>query len=502
MKTEGMTQQIEGLAFLDGKRYGALFMEQGTGKTWTFLADAERYYERGKVECLVVLAPNGVHTNWVLREIPVHLYCQHMAVAWPKNLTIKTKQALKKLLQPRQSDGSKPLRILTMNYEALRGPKVRDYLLQFMTSGACMYILDESQNIKNPASGTTKNVMAFREHSVARRIGTGTPMDKPQDIYSQMDFLAPGLLGTTSYRAFMSEYAVLPNWREPKTEADWSMKKQVEKNPRMAHAIIVARDEDTGLPMYKNLDRLNEYVARNSFRVLKADCLGLMPKIYTSRYFELSAKQQAAYELMESEFRIELESGELTPVSKLAALIKLQQITSGYVVVPDQEELMYIGDDNPRIELIGEEVAETEGKIIIWARFREEVRQLASALSTAGRKVVQYHGDIKPKEREEAIDEFQKGEAEIFLGVQKAGGTGLTLTAARKAIYCSNEHSAIVRNQSEDRNHRKGTIGQVTYVDIVAVNTVDEEITKAHQWKTGLAETILKARGLDLRGVL
>ena len=499
MKTTGMSQQITALERLDGKRYYALFMEQGTGKTWAFLADAERYWYRRKVVGLLVLAPNGVHTNWVLREIPAHMPegIVH-AGAWRSGMGKADSHAFLKLLQPNPFK----LRIVTMNYEALRGGAAREFAMRFLQSGPVMMVLDESQKIKNPSSGVTKEVMKLATHAVARRIGSGTPMDKPQDIYAQMEFLSTGLLGARNYRAFVSEYAVVADIKDPKTESDWALVRQVAKNPRMAHAQIIARDSITGQPMYRNLERLQSLVAQHSYRVLKADCLDLPPKVYQSIYFELSAAQSRAYRLMEEECRIQLESGEATAVSALSALIKLQQITSGYVVVPGREELMYIGDDNPRIQAVVEAVEDTKGKVIVWARFREEVRALAEALAGAGRKVVQYHGDVKPADREAAIDRLQHGDADVFIGVQKAGGTGLTLTAAETTIYCSNEYSAIVRNQSEDRNHRKGTTGTVVYLDIVARGTIDEAITKAHQWKTDLASAILGDCKLDFRGLI
>ena len=499
MKTTGMSQQITALERLDGKRFYALFMEQGTGKTWAFLADAERYWYRRKVVGLLVLAPNGVHTNWVRREIPAHMPegIVH-AAAWRSGMGKAAAHTLSKILQPTPHK----LRILTMNYEALRGAAARDFALQFLQSGPVMMVLDESQKIKNPGSSVTKEVMKLATHAVARRIGSGTPMDKPQDIYAQMEFLSPGLLGARNYRAFVSEYAVVADGLNPKTEADWALARQIRSNPRMMSAQIIARNPDTGQPMYKNLERLREKVAAHSYRVLKAECLDLPPKVYQSVYFDLTPAQRRAYELMEEECRIELETGEVTAVSALSAIIKLQQITSGYVVVPGREELMYVGEANPRVQAVVDAVEDCAGKVIVWARFREEVRALAEALAAAGRKVVQYHGDVKAADRELAIDRLQNGDADVFIGVQKAGGTGLTLTAAETTIYCSNEYSAIVRNQSEDRNHRKGTTGTVVYIDIVAAGTIDEAITKAHQWKTDLASTILGDCKLDFRGLL
>lgn len=504
MKTEPMSQQIIALEKMDGRRWYALFMEQGTGKTWSLLADAARYWERGKIDGLFVLAPNGVQLNWVLREIPEHLAIPYRAHAWTSGARKSISAQRHAILGPH---GHGPeLRIMTMNYEALNGAGAREFALQFLQSGAIMFDLDESQKIKTPTSGVTKHVMGLKPHSVARRIATGTPMDKPQDIYQQFDFMESGLLGTSSYRAFVAEFAVLADHANPKTDSDWAMRRMVEKNPRIAWSQQIARDDITGLPMYRNLDRLQKLVEKHSYRVLKKDCLGLPDKVYQTIYFELTPKQRAAYELMENEYRIQMADGQMTPVSKLAAFGKLQQITSGYVIVPGIAEPMYVEEKNPRIQAVVDYIDENAAsiKVIVWAKFREEVAALSKALRAAGRNVVEYHGDVSRSDRDAAIDSIQKGDADTFIGIQKAGGTGLTLTKAILTIYCSNEHSAIVRNQSEDRNHRKGSslTEPVVYLDVAAVDTLDESITRAHQYKSDLAGTILGDRGLDLRGVL
>lgn len=502
MKTEPMAHQLTALERMDGKWHYALFMEQGTGKTWAFLADAQRYHERGKIDGLFVVAPNGVHTNWVRREIPAHMEEERVLARYWRTSASKTfTKHMEEVLMPAPGK----LRVFTIPYESLRSPRAREFVRRFLRSGRMIGVLDESQKVKNPDAAVTKALMELRPEMTAVRIGTGTPMDKPQDIFSQFEFMAPAqcLLGTMNFRAFVAEFSVLADWKDPKTSSDWAFAKQVEKHPRMKHALIVARDEDTGQPIYRNLDRLQKMIAAHSYRVLKKDCLDLPEKLYTSLYFDLSPEQMEAYTLMESEFRIRLENGEETPVSALASLVKLQQITSGYVVVPGREEPMYIGDGNPRVEAIANYVAENvSGKVIIWCRFREEIRVLAGVLRAAGRVVVEYHGDVKEDAREDAVDLLQNGNADVFIGIQKAGGTGLTLTAATTTIYCSNEYSSLVRLQSEDRNHRKGTIADVLYIDVVATGTIDEAITKAHQYKTEVTSTILGDRGLDLRGLV
>jgi hypothetical protein len=395
MKTAGMKAQLEALRKMNGAKWFALLMEQGTGKTWTFLADAERYYIADKIDAIAVIAPSGVHENWVLREIPIHLEVPHIAHYWRAGMGKRARALFERdLLTPTAPGEMKPLRILTMNFEAVaRSKDAFQFLTMFMRSTRCLFVIDESQRIKNPKSKTTENVMKAMPHAIARRIGTGTPLDKPQDVFSQFQFLEDGLLGTSNYRAFMAEYAVLvdpkrtePGSKERATDDDWAMAKKIKENPRLAWATIVARDPNTGLPMYRNLDRLRTLMQPHSYRVLKKDCLDLPPKVYQNHYFELTAQQRTAYDLMEQELRIQTQNGELTPVHRLAKFTKLQQITSGFIFVPGQEEPMFIGEENPRLLCIADRLQDLPGQTIIWARFREEIKANFPRRAKGGRR--------------------------------------------------------------------------------------------------------------------
>ena len=263
-------------------------------------------------------------------------------------------------------------------------------------------------------------------------------------------------------------------------------------------AQIIRRDEN-GEPVYRNLERLKALLEPHSYRVLKKDCLDLPDKVYTTVFFELTPKQRAAYDLMENELRILLEDGTIEPVTALTSLVKLQQITSGYVNVRSSSDPLLVDDDNPRIDAVLTAAGTCPGKFIVWARFVDEIRMICAALRKAGYETVEYHGAIGDKDREAAVDSFQRGSARAFVGNPQAGGIGLTLTAAEDAIYCSNSFKLRDRLQSEDRCHRIGTKNTVRYTDIVATGTVDEAIARSLQRKTSVAKQILDDRNLAFR---
>lgn len=483
MKTQGMRHQLAAVQRMVGRPTYALFMEQGTGKTWTLLADIERLYAKGTIDSALVVAPNGVHSNWIQREIPAHTEGNIIARAWRSGAGARHMRSLDDLFRPRPEGQSVPLRILAVNIDALVTKKGYEFCEQFLLSGKPLIVLDESSRIKNPDAARTKALMRLRRYCKGARIASGTPVtNSPVDIFAQMEFLESGLLGTTSYRAFVAEYAEVLSTDHP------LMQNMVRRNPKAAYAQVVARNPD-GSPRWRNLEKLQRLLEPHSFRVLKKDCLDLPDKIYKTITFELNAEQQRAYTKLQDELRIELDDRTELPVSELAALIKLQQITSGYVNTP--LGVRYVTRDNPRLKAFMDAVEDVDGKFIVWARFREELDAVANALAEAGITCVQYHGGVGRESREDAVDRFQTGDVRVFVGQPQSGGIGLTLTAAETVFYFSNDFNLETRLQSEDRAHRIGTRKNVVYIDIAAEGTVDEKITRNLQRKKRTAAVVL-----------
>lgn len=505
MKTKPMKHQrtaLKRMAEHDkkfGKEFGgedffALHMEMGTGKTWVFLARIEQLFKEGRVDGALVIAPRGVHTNWVLREIPQHLEVPHIARSWRTGAGKKEKRKTEEVLEARKAardvlKKNGKLRILAMNVDAIVTKDGFDLARRFCQTFKVAIIVDESTRIKNESA---------ERHKAARRLGalvryryegTGLPItNKPNDVFGQFEWLQSGLLGTTSYRAFVAEYNVLLD-----PEEDWQFKKMIEKNPRLRRAQITKRDDITGRPLYKNLDKLNALIAPHSYRVLKKECTDLPDKVFKQIFFELTPKQRAAYKTMEDDLRIEMEDGTIQGVARLNVASKLQQITSGFVLLKDGSTVYLDKSDNPRLKALRELLEDLDGKsVIIWAWFKEEIKAISALVKELGRRPVEYHGGISDKDREAAIDMFQGGIADTFIGNQASGGIGITLTAASDTIYYSNSFNLEHRAQSEDRNHRTGQKNQVTYYDIIAEDTVDDTISLALQTKTDLAAAVLK----------
>ena len=136
-----------------------------------------------------------------------------------------------------------------------------------------------------------------------------------------------------------------------------------------------------------------------------------------------------------------------------------------------------------RIKALLEVLDEVEGKVIIWANYVYDIKQIVNAISDeyGDDSIVQYYGAVDAEKRQDNIKKFQdpNSKARFFIGNPQTGGYGITLTAANNVIYYSNGYDLEKRLQSEDRAHRIGQKKAVTYVDLIAPKTVDEKIRKA-----------------------
>jgi SNF2 family DNA or RNA helicase len=140
-------------------------------------------------------------------------------------------------------------------------------------------------------------------------------------------------------------------------------------------------------------------------------------------------------------------------------------------------------------------LAEMQGKVIIWANYRHNIREIVETISglAGADSVASYYGDTSDEERESVITRFQDPDSPLqyFVGNTQTGGYGITLTQSQNVIYYSNNFDLEKRLQSEDRAHRIGQTNRVTYVDLVSKNTVDEKIVKALRNKLNLAQEVL-----------
>ena len=442
----------------------AYFMVMGTGKTKVLIDNMSMLYDNGKIDSALIIAPKGVVKTWYEQELPTHLpkHIENVTVLWQSNITKKQQVSLDNLMKI-----GTELHILIMNVEALSTKKGVDFAFKFLNSHNALMAIDESTTIKTPSAKRTKSIINLGKMAKYRRIMTGSPVTKnPLDLYTQCLYLDPYLLDFQSYYAFRNRYA------EMKT-----------LNVRGRSIQVVNK--------FINLNELSDKLQGFSYRVLKEDCLDLPEKIYMKRHISLTHDQIKVYDQMKKTALATLNGKTTSTMTVLTQLMRLQQITCGHFVADDGSTQDI---QSNRIKELMDVLDEIEGKAIIWGHWQRDIKNIIKAIvdEYGPGSVVDYYGLTPQDERQNNIRKFQNDpKCRFLVGTPQTGGYGITLTQANTVIYYSNGYDLEKRLQSEDRAHRIGQKKNVTYVDLICEDTVDEKIVQALRKKINVASQVL-----------
>ncbi len=504
-KTSPLQHQREIFLTSRDEETWALFLEQGTGKTKIAIDTAAYLCQQGKINAVLVMCPQQVILNWTDVEFPIHcpdeVWSASKAVPWRKHYGSGLWPWTK--IFPGTDDG---LRVLAINPESLIQKDALDFCKRFCRDHNVLMVIDESQSIKTEGKLRTKAAMALKPLTIYRRIMTGTPIaNNILDLYTQCNFLDEDIIGYSSYYAFKAHYAI-------------QKKMQYGRHARPFLKVVG----------FRNVEELKDRLSRKSSRVLKSECLDLPAKIYQTRFVEMASDQERSYRAMKREaildlealkHRLELVPGQVDfetlensvecdsspcPPSSMASashvaikLLKLHQIASGWVM-SDERKPVAVSKDNPKLKallsIIADELPE-DAKVTIWAAYRHDIDLITTALQDkyGADSAASFYGGMTREAKQAVVNGIQDptGPLRFFVGNAKAGGSGITITQSHTVIYYGNSYNLIDRLQSEDRNHRIGQVNNVTYIDLVMKDTIDEKILKALQAKVDLAKTII-----------
>ncbi len=489
----------------------AFLLDPGLGKTKLTYDTCAILFERNHIKGMLVLAPNDVHEQWIVEQLPLHLpkRIKVRTLVW-KSSSARVMRAAQELLKPLPNR----LVIVAMNHEALATKKGKKFAEKFLKTYTSLFVLDESHEFKNPRASRTRAVLNLSHDSFARRILTGTFTDgTPFDIYAQFEFLNPKIINCESFLTFKHKYAV------------------------MSKEFTMVKDRRTGKPKrieyetvqeFRRLDELNKLIAPYVTRCRKEDCSDLPPKTYCRIPTHLSDAQRAVYtQLMQQGLlllkehaagrAIELEKLEemdddeiaerltnkkdrVSYMIKLTLFLKLQQCVAGFVKDDEGVERLIDGDDvmkTPRlaaaVTYVKTLLAARSGKIIVWCNFRFAMAALECAFKLNNIPFVMIHGGITGELRSDAIRAFKDPSnlVRVLLAHPKTMGTGQNLAVAQDVIYYTRSLSFIQRRQSEDRVHRIGQCGSVTIADLVAHDAPsDHKELDLISRKEGMAERL------------
>jgi hypothetical protein len=467
--------QLKANILARGKIAFGYFMEQGTGKTKTLLDDAADIFlnggENGKIDTLLIVAPNGVHAQWINEQVPEHL---SPSVPWAGGYTVAapTHEEALRLSKARYfKDG---LRIIAIHIDMMSHKSGEELLQELLLSSRAMLVVDESSRIKDSSSKRTKTLLKLGKLAKYRRILTGTPISQGvEDLYSQFYFLDPHILGYSSFYAFRNHFCRMGGFQNKK---------------------IVG---------YVNEEELKRKIDSYTYRVLKEDCLDLPAKNFIRVEVPFTEEQSRVYAQMKKDFFLDLDAGILTARLAITRLIRLQQLIGGFIhkrakkdengKIVDPE--LYQEFPNRRVERTVEIIKEARGKVIVWIKFEGDYRLLSKALTEAGISWIDYVGRTKDKLTN--LKKFQTDDnIKVFLSTPKSGGIGLNLTVASEVIWYSRDFSLENELQANDRCHRIGQHFPVNYHYLITPRSVDERIDKVLKSKGAIAENLIDIRDL------
>ena len=464
-KTKPYAHQLKALELSWNKECFAYFMEMGTGKSKVLIDNISMLYDVGKINGAVIVAPKGVVGTWYKEQLPHHMadHVEYVSVLWQSNINKKQEKELSKLFKTNHE-----LHVLIVNVEALSTKKGVDFVNKFLSCHETLMAIDESTTIKNPQAKRTKSIIKLGASAKYRRILTGSPVTKsPLDLYTQCEFLSPWLLNHASYYSFRTRYAVM---------------RSANFGGRSVQIVVG----------YRNIPELSDKLKDFSYRVLKDDCLDLPKKTFMKRVIQLSSEQEKLYNQMKQMALAVMNDKMTTTATTMTQLMRLQQITCGHFKADDGsvQEIK-----NNRIDELMNMLDEIHGKVVIWAHWRNDIATIVKHVKEeyGDNSIVTYYGDTSVEDRQKAIRLIQDPDSPVrfIVGTPQTGGYGITLTEASTMIYYSNGYDLEKRQQSEARIDRIGQKRAMTYIDIIAEDTVDERIVKALRKKINIATQVM-----------
>lgn len=418
---------------------GCLADDMGLGKTVQALALLQAQKEKGKKNASLLVIPTSLIYNWQLEA---------RKFAPDLNIYVYTGTSRKK-----DSKFFEQFDLIITSYGIVRVDIeiLQEYYFNYI-------ILDESQAIKNPSSNISQSVRKLQ--SQYRLILTGTPLENTaMDLWSQMSFINPGLLGTQSF--FKNEFL---NPIEKNGDAE-----KIKKLSQIIKPFILRRHKSQ--------------VARD-----------LPEKIENVQFCGMSDEQEKIYERIKSQYRNEiLEQIDSYGVARsqmllIQGLTKLRQIANHPFMI-DQE---YQGNSGKLEDILYklESIVSEDSKVLIFSQFVKHLSIIKNYIEQRGWKYSYLDGGTQ--DRQGQVEQFQSDSStKIFLISLKAGGVGLNLTAAEYVFLLDPWWNPAIEAQAVDRAHRIGQTKTVFTYKFITKNTVEEKILTLQKNKQKLAQELI-----------
>lgn len=445
--------QLQAFHFAKAMPACGLFMEMGCGKSLVAVALRAEW----QAQLTLIICPKSVVQNVWPGEFTKHAQEPVRVIPLSRGTVAqKQKEAAAAVAQARAT--GQPV-VLVIGYQSAWREPFASWALQQEWD---MVVLDESHKIKAPGGKVSMFCAQLGRRAKRRLVLTGTPAPhSPLDVYAQYRFLDPGVFGT-SFNAFKQRYAVMGGYG--------------------GYQVLG----------FRHLEELNQKMYSIAFRVRSTDVLDLPPIQHLTRTCKLSAEGARVYRQLAEEMIAEIQASEITATNALTKLLRLQQITSGFVRTDDGRDVQV---DTSKQELFAdvlEDIVPAE-PVVVFARFQHDLDVIRQASEKAGRRYFELSGRMDQVQAwKQAARQAGDGPAPV-IGVQiQAGGAGIDLTEARYVIYYSKGFSLGDYEQSLARAHRPGQTRHTYVIHLVAEGTVDVKVERALSARRDVVEAVLQ----------
>lgn len=322
-------------------------------------------------------------------------------------------------------------------------------------------VLDEAHTIKNRDTKMSKAAMELK--GSMRVALTGTPLqNRLAEIWNIFQFINPGLLG--SFQAFTEKFI----------------------NP-------IEKDG--------NKDRqrlLKRMISPFMLRRTKSDVLSELPeKTEIQIKVNLSDEERALYESIRSQAEMAVASGQQSPIEALAEITKLRQAACNPRLI--NQNLTFESSKAAAFMELVENLHSNHHRALVFSQFTSHLALIREKLDAAGYNYLYLDGSTPGAQRAKLVEEFQTGDAPLFLISLKAGGLGLNLTAADYVIHLDPWWNPAIEDQASDRSHRIGQQKPVTVYRLIAADTIEDKILRLHAHKKSLADALLEGADMSAR---
>jgi SNF2 family DNA or RNA helicase len=349
------------------------------------------------------------------------------------------------------------LQIAVINYDSLR--LMTDDIIAWKPD---LVICDEGHRLKHHNSQQSKSAAKISKVAKYCLLLTGTLISNhTEDVYGAYRFLNPAVfnnMGFYAWRAFYCESYGYGNHQ-------FRLKKSMEEDfLRRIHSV--------------------------AFRDTMADCLSLPPTLEIVRPISLEGKTEKLYKQIVKDSYAEISGGEITTANVLSKLLRLSQITGGFLTNDDGHTEQVSSAKLDALEDILDDAINENRKVVIIARFTPEIEAICKLLEK--NKIGFARVDGKVKDRKGEVDRFQNDLGTmVFVGQIQVAGLGLTLTASSLMILYSIDYSVANHSQTLARIHRSGQVNSCSYIYLLAKNTVDEKIFNSLKLKEDFSKRMM-----------